>query len=891
MKPHSHCLFLLAAAAALFAIGCSSDPPAPLSSLHSPSRAIYAPSCVWVDRWWPVSACPDPAALTGRGYLLNGESSAMSFINISGRGASLIDVKASVPGVSGVPIGERPHQLAATTDGAFILTLNDLTQDMSLVEVDRSRELTRFPLSSIDASLTRAVDLITEPTSGQFWLARGDAQLQPLSLSFDCGAGPGVYTARDTGGVTTCALDPESVTLTAGPALALPGTPSSVIADPTRPLLYVAYADRLFLSIIGLETATEACLDPAQALPCEVARLPGGLACADGLDNDGDGLTDAQDPQCYDRLGAEDLLGPGVLQAAACYDGLDNDSDGLADLFDPDCASPNDDDEAIADLQPPTPSTCADGLDNDGDGLLDNRDPDCTSPDADEAGFLPFFGAEPAEGACDNGLDDDGDGLIDLDDPGCDSREDASETPTPTTCGNGLDDDGDGLTDADDTGCLGVWGATETDLARPGLGPLGIDPLGRWLYVIDRSEWSVLIIDLNARSLQTGGLQNPFGPGAGVRVNPLPMAVAGDIRSGTIYSDDAGVTLSRDDASFVVATSAGTLDFGLVEQTFTRRVPGQPDDVLTAAALIIQDSRSEAASVRSSRCLIGRCAAELLPEVTLRSRVFVDITDGVASTSSAEGLLTKPADELFRAEVWSAVYEGALPGSERSDALIDLDQPDKVDGRGANFCDMGVEPGDHFVLSGFPTDSVGNIDRASCGAFFDAEGAPALLEWRVAHVRRDALYLSVIDEPGYASVLPNRTCFNRGVDYSIRPPGAWVVSGEQTNILLSQSRRGEACEPPRIDSLGSGRALEGELYENAFFSFTIAPDTLPRTRDQGLQFELRSGYVPLRRPIGGFPSDLKVVNNGQRRFLMIPDADRNQVILYDADTLGLLDPL
>lgn len=66
--------------------------------------------------------------------------------------------------------------------------------------------------------------------------------------------------------------------------------------------------------------------------------------CSDGLDNDGDGLIDAQDPGCHYDLNP---LNPGSYQpewndesrsnVGQCSDGIDNDHDGLIDIADPDC--------------------------------------------------------------------------------------------------------------------------------------------------------------------------------------------------------------------------------------------------------------------------------------------------------------------------------------------------------------------------------------------------------------------------------------------------------------------------------------------------------------------------------------------------------------------------
>ena len=86
-------------------------------------------------------------------------------------------------------------------------------------------------------------------------------------------------------------------------------------------------------------------------------------ACTDGVDNDGDGLVDLEDPGCD---GPDDEDERGSLQTQACSDGADNDDDGLIDLDDPGCEDSSDDDESNA----PEPTECDDGTDNDDDGEI-----------------------------------------------------------------------------------------------------------------------------------------------------------------------------------------------------------------------------------------------------------------------------------------------------------------------------------------------------------------------------------------------------------------------------------------------------------------------------------------------------------------------------------------
>ncbi len=85
--------------------------------------------------------------------------------------------------------------------------------------------------------------------------------------------------------------------------------------------------------------------------------------CGDGIDNDGDGAVDCDDPDCSDAVGCFE---------ANCGDGLDDDGDGDIDCDDPDCFG----DPTSCGLE----LNCEDGADNDGDGAVDCDDSDCDDP-------------------------------------------------------------------------------------------------------------------------------------------------------------------------------------------------------------------------------------------------------------------------------------------------------------------------------------------------------------------------------------------------------------------------------------------------------------------------------------------------------------------------------
>ena len=213
--------------------------------------------------------------------------------------------------------------------------------------------------------------------------------------------------------------------------------------------------------------------------------------CSDGIDNDGDGFVDEDDPDCQQPPQDE------------CTDGIDNDGDGATDGFDRDC------DDGSPESGSDEPE-CSDGVDNDRDGKTDfgeGGDPDCESDDDNsEAG-------DPPLPACSDGEDNDGDGLVDGDDPGCDGDNDTDETDptTPPQCSDGDDNDGDGLVDGDDPGCEDENDNDETDpVSEPTCG----DPDG------DGVDHSAFDPDSNE-----GGLVSSIVHGVD---QALPAPLAGD---------------------------------------------------------------------------------------------------------------------------------------------------------------------------------------------------------------------------------------------------------------------------------------------------------------------------------------------------------------------------
>ncbi len=138
--------------------------------------------------------------------------------------------------------------------------------------------------------------------------------------------------------------------------------------------------------------------------------------CDDGVDNDGDLLIDADDPEC---LGTGDLS-----EEPACSDGLDNDADGNVDTADADCGSsgdlleaPDADADLFADYEDncsetPNPGQLDSNLDGYGNACDADYNDDEVVGGPDLLKLINAFGSIQGQPGYDPDLDLDGDGVI-----------------------------------------------------------------------------------------------------------------------------------------------------------------------------------------------------------------------------------------------------------------------------------------------------------------------------------------------------------------------------------------------------------------------------------------------------------------------------------------------
>ncbi len=183
--------------------------------------------------------------------------------------------------------------------------------------------------------------------------------------------------------------------------------------------------------------------------------------CSDGIDNDGNGVKDCDDPNCHTTGSAG--YGPGNTVCAStedndyvCNDGIDNDGNGYIDCNDNSCKngknvtvcscqrSVNEDGTQITEgsiitryvlsetgeTQSISVNTCMDGEDNDCNGYIDCSDNACKkSTDPEVIAYCQgqicadrgqgCLAAENTLAACSDGVDNDMNGYIDCKDKGC----------------------------------------------------------------------------------------------------------------------------------------------------------------------------------------------------------------------------------------------------------------------------------------------------------------------------------------------------------------------------------------------------------------------------------------------------------------------------------------
>lgn len=258
-----------------------------------------------------------------------------------------------------------------------------------------------------------------------------------------------------TGGILVCKAPPGPVTYEA-PAGDDPHglLGRGVFTCENTPSAIIEYAEESLAAgncFDGVDNDCDGKMDVLEELACQEPEK------CDGLDNDGDGVIDngfgvgtictvgigscqrngirfcnaaGNGTECSAEPGAPKQ--EGTIHGLSCANGVDDDCDGLVDLADPDCAGFG------------QPELCGNGIDDDGDGVTDEGFSTLGLECATGVGACRQIGAFQ----CTADRLDTECGAVALDPP---------EPGVELSCNDFIDNDCDGFTDAEDVDCAGAF--------------------------------------------------------------------------------------------------------------------------------------------------------------------------------------------------------------------------------------------------------------------------------------------------------------------------------------------------------------------------------------------------------------------------------------------------
>lgn len=672
-------------------------------------------------------------------------------------GRRVLDGDPFVPGYSRIPVGDAPIRILRTGDWSSFYVLTAAAPEVTRMVIEGFQDRGELTWSSSTFPLPGI------PSDG---VMLGDELLvsaahEPVLWSFDLTS------------------DPSS------PALATLDLPA-----PIQQL--TAVGDRLVVTWVGRPVVSV--LRPGEA-PQDAGIGP---ACADSLDNDGDGLADGADPDCRDAQD-DDETGQAVASAGLVLD------DG--ELF-------------FAGAAP-----CEDGLDNDGDGWTDGDDSGCQDGDPD--GEL--------RPACQNGLDDDGDGWTDMDDTACYGPHDTAEGQLRATGPYGLT-----VVEGGDAGSF----VYVLDSARHGIHVYG---LGETLTRLDAAAHDVTVpalpykpyvADFTGEASELDPVRAAGMPALAAQGEtwlPLP-AVGGMSLGATRLRGELWERLIAPDPD----EGRAALDYGLPgtdwrptacdpERDDLCLQPAGDDDTwfvlmprMDGRIQLFQSIRRGVPVHRTMQRITdpGQRGTDLSkPRLSLRGRSIPfaanllqgypflgppmeeEIAAAVPKVSPRAfrrfGVWPPEDPELALIETWHVTYEGALPHA--SGVLGRLEDGDLFRDPAAEFCGAGVQVDDWLVLEAAP----GSL-------------APAL--------RLDAPSVTVGDEP--CPLLPIHLA-------EVEVP---VVEVGLTTLRIDPSRARLRPLEPKLDeaTLAAEKRVSLSACQAALETFRSSltwPENLPATED------------------------------------------------------------
>ena len=383
MNRSFHILSACLALAALIG-GCDEGGVDQPASLETPRTMTVARGEVCLS-----SVEPSPGAVRPRiqkcgpdqrgaiGLIANQTGDSVAVVDMSRGGDNqprLVDLDRSIPGVTHIPVGRSPVDVAAGTD-SVAYALNQADRSISVINL---WVLKALPEKIVFDEAPKRVAISRPPADeqgpGQLLVALSNPGRLWVHDSVSCafpGAEGEAVDRATTPADAECGAVPGEAD---GQVVDLPATVADLAVAPSGDRAFVVYSDANFASAIALRQSAldemgGSCLDGA-SVPCEAARVGLTIDCHNGVDDDGDGVADRLDPQCFGPRGSEIPDGIGRNPLGACSNAMDDDGDGFIDREDPECLTSGGDSEEQP-LVDDAPLACSDTLDNDGDGAVD----------------------------------------------------------------------------------------------------------------------------------------------------------------------------------------------------------------------------------------------------------------------------------------------------------------------------------------------------------------------------------------------------------------------------------------------------------------------------------------------------------------------------------------
>ena len=858
MRKHSRFIICaVLAGAALLSASCDDKNNSTLSALRMPGEMYLASRCTiggQLEEKSELECKAEGGIFEQFLYAVNQSTASVAYIEYYPKSSDFeaVDITTSVPGVTSIAVGDRPQSISGDPLGVFVVLTSAINDEISILSISDFQEIAYQRLDKKPVKITYHKD--------GFYVFFYDGTVRRLTIDFDCGSGPGVFTAL-------CSLSKDDIDVSWENVMTLDGTPVDFEANPIENTGYVSYSDRRYVSEIGFDESAGECLS-GSTYPCEIDRIGAGFGCSDGIDNDGDGRIDSEDESCFYPWSAEgDATDPesgavGYIGVGECNDGIDNDFDGIYDALDPKCTSPYDASESLEGFQPMVYGTCSDGSDNDGDGDSDRADIKCAWPTNDE---------DPETGIMSYSI-----GL----------------------CRDGIDNNQNGLTDTEDNACYGPNGLSEIPLASSGRGQIAVDPLGRWLYVLDPVDSQLIVIDLETKQTIDRSGWFPRNRVVGIPVSRLALDVVADVRSERLYHSGTTEVWAERAIAFVSSSNGYATEF-----TIHQELTQLNDDIITASAeelvMLPTDTDTDESYIGVVRCIGRICNEPDLPIITLRQRnayaYFSDL--GIISNTYIEGIpYTTAHDAIISPETWRITYEGTLENEKRTDGYFTVDGQFHTS---INLCTIGARPGDHLVLRN--RKGVVAASLPQCLPFQqNADGSEPNLEWTITDVGANSLTIAPTGNAGDTTALPNTDCFTTGLDFEIRASGEWLITSKSTYV----NRRltvGTKCIDNPLNSYGFTRfkfdaynpddLLAPTNTQTAFFSVKMPTIQHTYARGDAFEFTTKSGQSTLSVGVGSAPTDMLLFQNEKDHYLMISESSANTIVVYDIDEEAVDDTL